>query len=447
MFNKVLVANRGEIAVRIIRTLKEMGITAVSVYSEVDRDSLHVKLADESYCIGPASASRSYLNIPGLVSVAEVTGADAIHPGYGFLAEDTHFAEVCESSGIKFIGPTSETISMMGDKVRARELMVESGVPVVPGDEDGLENIEIAQKKAKEIGYPVIIKAVAGGGGKGMRIVKSPDMLKNAIQVASSEAKAAFENGKVYMEKYLEKPRHIEFQILADEHGNIIHLGERDCSIQRRHQKVIEESPSPALTADQREEMGKTAIKAARAADYTNAGTVEFLLDSNDNYYFIEMNTRIQVEHPVTEFVTGIDLIREQIRIAAGEKLNCTQQDIEFKGAALECRINAEDPDNKFRPSPGRIDNLIIPGGPGVRFDSGIYPGYNISPYYDSMVAKLIVWDLDRESALNKMKRALEELKITGIITNINFHQTILNNDSFRKGEFYTDFIEEHLNY
>ncbi len=447
MFNKVLVANRGEIAVRIIRTLKEMGITAVSVYSEVDRDSLHVKLADESYCIGPASASRSYLNIPGLVSVAEVTGADAIHPGYGFLAEDTHFAEVCESSGIKFIGPTSETISMMGDKVRARELMVESGVPVVPGDEDGLENIEIAQKKAKEIGYPVIIKAVAGGGGKGMRIVKSPDMLKNAIQVASSEAKAAFENGKVYMEKYLEKPRHVEFQILADEHGNIIHLGERDCSIQRRHQKVIEESPSPALTADQREEMGKTAIKAARAADYTNAGTVEFLLDSNDNYYFIEMNTRIQVEHPVTEFVTGIDLIREQIRIAAGEKLNCTQQDIEFKGAALECRINAEDPDNKFRPSPGRIDNLIIPGGPGVRFDSGIYPGYNISPYYDSMVAKLIVWDLDRESALNKMKRALEELKITGIITNINFHQTILNNDSFRKGEFYTDFIEEHLNY
>lgn len=446
MFKKVLIANRGEIAVRIIRALKELDIPSVAVYSEVDRDSLHTKLADEAYCIGPASSTQSYLNIPSIMSVAEVSGADAIHPGYGFLAENAHFAEVCESSGVKFIGPDSDVIALMGDKAKARETMIKAGVPVVPGTENNLEDLEKTLQLAEEIGYPVIIKASAGGGGKGMRIAQNPRDLKQSIQTARAEAKAAFGNSAVYLEKYVEEPRHIEFQILADEYGNIIHLGERDCSIQRRHQKIIEESPSPVLSDELREKMGKAAIKVARAVNYTNAGTVEFLLDQDENFYFIEMNTRIQVEHPVTELVTGIDLIKEQIKIAAGEELEYTQDDIKIRGAALECRINAEDPAKGFIPSPGKIENLIVPGGPGVRVDSGVYPGYFIPPYYDSIIAKLIVWEVDRERLLMRMERALEEFYVEGIKTTIPFHRQILNNAYFRKGDYHTNFIHRRIN-
>ncbi|QTL98528.1 acetyl-CoA carboxylase biotin carboxylase subunit [Iocasia frigidifontis] len=446
MFNKVLVANRGEIAVRIIRALKELSIPSVAVYSEVDRDSLHVKLADEAYCIGPANSNQSYLNIPAIMSVAEVTDADAIHPGYGFLAENAHFAEVCESSGVKFIGPSSEIIALMGDKVKARETMIKAGVPVVPGTEQSLTDIEKTLELAEEIGYPVIVKAAAGGGGKGMRIAQNAKDLKKAIQTAQREAEAAFGNAEVYMEKYVEEPRHIEFQILADEHGNVIHLGERDCSIQRRHQKIVEESPSPALEEGLRYEMGQKAVKVAKAVSYANAGTVEFLLDKDNNYYFIEMNTRVQVEHPVTEYVTGIDIIKEQIRIAAGEKLVFNQDDIKLKGVALECRINAEDPEKGFIPSPGRLEEYIIPGGPGVRIDSGVYPGYFIPPNYDSMVAKLIVWEEDREKALSRMERALDEFFIDGIKTTIPYHLRILNNAYFRKGNYHTNFIHRRLN-
>ncbi|MDI3546738.1 MAG: acetyl-CoA carboxylase, biotin carboxylase subunit [Halanaerobiales bacterium] len=446
MFKKVLIANRGEIAVRIIRALKELDIPSVAVYSEVDRDSLHTKLADEAYCIGPASSTQSYLNIPSIMSVAEVSGADAIHPGYGFLAENAHFAEVCESSGVKFIGPDSDVIALMGDKAKARETMIKAGVPVVPGTENNLEDLEKTLQLAEEIGYPVIIKASAGGGGKGMRIAQNPRDLKQSIQTARAEAKAAFGNSAVYLEKYVEEPRHIEFQILADEYGNIIHLGERDCSIQRRHQKIIEESPSPVLSDELREKMGKAAIKVARAVNYTNAGTVEFLLDQDENFYFIEMNTRIQVEHPVTELVTGIDLIKEQIKIAAGEELEYTQADIKIRGAALECRINAEDPAKGFIPSPGKIENLIVPGGPGVRVDSGVYPGYFIPPYYDSIIAKLIVWEVDRERLLMRMERALEEFYVEGIKTTIPFHRQILNNAYFRKGDYHTNFIHRRIN-
>lgn len=446
MFKKVLIANRGEIAVRIIRALKELDIPSVAVYSEVDRDSLHTKLADEAYCIGPASSTQSYLNIPSIMSVAEVSGADAIHPGYGFLAENAHFAEVCESSGVKFIGPDSDVITLMGDKAKARETMIKAGVPVVPGTENNLEDLEKTLQLAEEIGYPVIIKASAGGGGKGMRIAQNPRDLKQSIQTARAEAKAAFGNSAVYLEKYVEEPRHIEFQILADEYGNIIHLGERDCSIQRRHQKIIEESPSPVLSDELREKMGKAAIKVARAVNYTNAGTVEFLLDQDENFYFIEMNTRIQVEHPVTELVTGIDLIKEQIKIAAGEELEYTQDDIKIRGAALECRINAEDPAKGFIPSPGKIENLIVPGGPGVRVDSGVYPGYFIPPYYDSIIAKLIVWEVDRERLLMRMERALEEFYVEGIKTTIPFHRQILNNAYFRKGDYHTNFIHRRIN-
>lgn len=446
MFNKVLVANRGEIAVRIIRALKELSIPSVAVYSEVDKESLHVKLADEAYCIGPANSNQSYLNIPAIMSVAEVTDADAIHPGYGFLAENAHFAEVCESSGVKFIGPSSEIISLMGDKVKARETMIKAGVPVVPGTEHSLADIEKTLELAEEIGYPVIVKAAAGGGGKGMRIAQNAKDLKKAIQTAQTEAEAAFGNAEVYMEKYVEEPRHIEFQILADEHGNVIHLGERDCSIQRRHQKMVEESPSPALEDGLRNEMGQKAVKVAKTVSYANAGTVEFLLDKDNNYYFIEMNTRVQVEHPVTEYVTGIDIIKEQIRIAAGEKLDFNQEDIELKGAALECRINAEDPEKGFIPSPGKLEEYIIPGGPGVRVDSGVYPGYFIPPNYDSMVAKLIVWEEDREKALLRMERALNEFFIDGIKTTIPYHLRILNNAYFRKGNYHTNFIHRRLN-
>ncbi|MFW6237814.1 MAG: acetyl-CoA carboxylase biotin carboxylase subunit [Halanaerobiales bacterium] len=445
LFDRVLIANRGEIAVRVIRSLKELGIKSVAVFSEADEDALHVQLADEAYCIGPASSVDSYLNIPGIMSAAEVSGADAIHPGYGFLAENSHFAEVCESSGIKFIGPDSEAIALMGNKSRARETMVEAGVPVVPGTEKGVEDLEEAKKVAEEIGFPLIIKASAGGGGKGMRIVNGPRELEGSLQTARSEAGAAFGDDAVYLEKYLERPRHIEFQIMADEHGNVIHLGERDCSIQRRHQKIIEEAPSPALDPELRDEMGRKAVKAAEAGDYANAGTVEFLLDKDNNYYFIEMNARIQVEHPVTEYVTGVDIIKEQIRVAAGRKLHLTQEEVEINGAAIECRINAEDPDQDFRPSPGKIEQYIIPGGPGVRIDSGVYPGYRIPPFYDSMVAKLIVWSENRTDALNRMLRSLDEFTVEGVVTTIPFHRKIMKNDNFRAGEFNTDFLDRYI--
>jgi acetyl-CoA carboxylase, biotin carboxylase subunit len=446
VFNKVLIANRGEIAVRIIRALKELDIASVAVYSEADKESLHRKLADESYCIGPANATLSYLNIPSIMSVAEVSGADAIHPGYGFMAENAHFAEVCESSGLGFIGPVSRVIALMGDKAKARETVTKAGVPVVPGTEDELADLQKSLDLADEIGYPVIIKASAGGGGKGMRIVHSPRELKSLLDTARNEAMAAFGNSAVYLEKYIEEPRHIEFQMLADDYGNVIHLGERDCSIQRRYQKILEEAPSPILSHDLREKMGQAAVKVVKTVNYTNAGTVEFLLDQNNNFYFIEMNTRIQVEHPVTEFITGIDLIKEQIKIAAGQKLDYEQNDIVINGMALECRINAEDPDKGFMPSSGKIDNYVVPGGPGVRVDSGVYPGYYITPFYDSLIAKLIVWETDRESLLLRMERALEEFFIDGVKTTIPFHLQILNNAYFRKGDYNTNFINRRIN-
>lgn len=445
MFKKVLVANRGEIAVRIIRALKELNISSVAVYSEADKEALHTKIADQSFCIGPVSSSQSYLNIPSIMSVAEVSGADAIHPGYGFLAENAHFAEVCESSNIKFIGPSSSVIDLMGDKSKARETMIKAGVPVVPGTEQNLTDIESTLKIAENIGYPVIVKASAGGGGKGMRVAQNSRDLEKGIQTAQTEAMAAFGNDDLYLEKFVEEPRHIEFQILADEHGNVIHLGERDCSIQRRHQKMLEEAPSPALADDLREKMGEIAVKVAKSVNYENAGTVEFLLDKNNNFYFIEMNTRIQVEHPITEMITGVDLIKEQIKIADGQKLTMTQDDIVINGVAIECRINAEDPDKNFMPSPGKLENYIVPGGPGVRIDSGVYPSYFIPPYYDSMIAKLIVWEEDREKALVRMERALNEFYIQGVETTIPFHLKILNNAYFRKGDYHTNFIHRRL--
>ncbi|MFW6381791.1 MAG: acetyl-CoA carboxylase biotin carboxylase subunit [Bacillota bacterium] len=445
MFDKVLIANRGEIAVRIIRALKEMKIKTVAVYSEADKDALHVRLADEAYCIGPANSTDSYLNIPSIMSVAEVTEANAIHPGYGFLAENAHFAEVCETSGIKFIGPTSDSIALMGDKAQARQTMEEAGVPIIPGTKEGVNDPEQAREIAEEIGYPLIIKAAAGGGGKGMRIVENQEQLEEAIDTARSEAGAAFGDERVYLEKYLEQPKHIEFQILADEHGHVIHLGERDCSIQRRHQKMVEESPSPVLTEELRQEMGEIAVRATKAAGYNNAGTVEFLLDKHNNYYFIEMNARIQVEHPVTEMVSGVDIIKEQVKIAAGDNLEYKQEDVHLKGAAIECRINAEDPENNFRPAPGRIANYIVPGGIGVRVDSCVFPDYYITPFYDSMVAKIIVWGETRDRAIDRMERALEEFIVDGITTTIPFHLKILRNEYFRRGEFATDFIPRRI--
>ena len=443
--NKILIANRGEIAVRINRACHELGIETVAVYSEADRDALHVQLADEAYCIGPNQSNKSYLHIPNIMSVAGMADVDGIHPGYGFLSENAHFAEVCEECGFTFIGPKPETIQMMGDKVIARKTMIEAGVPVVPGTEDALEDPEKAKEIAKGIGYPVLVKASAGGGGRGMRVAETEDELLNAIDTASSEAEAAFGNAEVYLEKYLEEPRHIEFQIMADAYGNVIHLGERDCSIQRRHQKILEEAPSPALNPDLRKEMGKVAVKAAKAANYINAGTVEFLLDKHNNFYFIEMNTRIQVEHPVTEMITGIDLVKAQIRIAEEHEMALTQENIEYDGVAIECRINAEDPEKGFRPSPGLVKEYRLPGGPGVRVDSAVYEGYTIPPYYDSMVGKLIVWGRSREEAINRMLRSLEEFKIEGIKTTIDFHKKVLRNDYFRRGKFYTDFIPKRI--
>lgn len=443
MFKKILIANRGEIALRIIRTCKELGIKTVAVYSEADRYSLHVRFADEAVCIGPGPSKESYLNIPRIIAAAEITNAEAIHPGYGFLAENAMFAEICESSGIKFIGPTPDAIEAMGDKALAKETMRKAGVPVIPGSDGVVETLEQAREIANEIGYPIMLKAAAGGGGKGMRMVRNDEELENAWQTARAEAEAAFGNPAVYIEKFIEKPRHIEIQILADEHGNVIHLGERDCSIQRRHQKLIEESPSPIVTPELREAMGQAAVKGAKSVKYRNAGTIEFLVDKDGNFYFMEMNTRIQVEHPVTEMVYGIDIVREQIRIASGEKLGIKQKQIKPNGHAIECRINAEDPFNGFRPSPGKITALHFPGGFGVRVDSHIYQEYVVPPYYDSMIAKLIVHAKNRDEAIARMLRALDEFVIEGIHSTIPFHIKILNSPQFRSGVDYdTKYID-----
>jgi len=443
MFSKILIANRGEVALRIIRACKELGIRSVAVYSQPDINSLHVRMADEAICIGSAASANSYLNIPSIISAAEITDVEAIHPGYGFLAEDAHFAEICDSCKIKFIGPTAENIRMMGDKMVAKDTARKAGVPTIPGSKTIIATKEDALKVAKDMGYPVIIKAAAGGGGKGMRICHNDVRLVGAFLTAQREAEAAFGNPAVYIEKYIERPRHIEIQLLADEHGHVIHLGERDCTIQRRHQKLIEETPSPVLDSKLRKKMGDAAIKCARAINYVNAGTVEFLVDEHKSFYFMEMNTRIQVEHPITEAVTGIDLVKEQIKIASGEKLKHKQDDIRFEGSAIECRICAEDPDNDFIPSPGKISTLHIPGGRGVRLDTHVYQGYDISPYYDSMIGKLIVHGKDRQEAISICKRALDEFAIDPIKTTIPFHKKVMNDTAFIRGKFSTDFVEK----
>ena len=445
MFSKILIANRGEIALRIIRACHELGIRTVAVYSEADKDSLHVRFADEAVCIGQAQSSGSYLNIPAIISAAEITDVEAIHPGYGFLAENPHFAEICQSCQINFIGPTAENIRLMGDKMAARASMQKNGLPIVPGSTAVIKNKEEALKTAKRIGYPVIIKAAAGGGGRGMRICHNDISLISSLMVAQQEAESNFGNSNVYIEKYVDKPRHIEIQILADKHGRTIYLGERDCSIQRRHQKLLEESPSPVVDNKLRKRLGELAVKGAKAANYISAGTIEFLLDQHNNFYFMEMNTRIQVEHPVTEMVTGIDLIKEQIRIAAGEKLRIQQDDVRINGAAIECRINAEDYENNFMPSPGKIETLIFTGGPGVRIDTHIYPGYRITPYYDSLLAKVITHGHNRQEAIKIMQRALSEFHIGPIKTTIPFHQRLLENPLFIKGEVSTHFVQELL--
>jgi acetyl-CoA carboxylase, biotin carboxylase subunit len=442
MFKKVLVANRGEIAVRIIRACRELGIATVAIYSEADKEALHVTLADEAYCVGPAMSRDSYLNMTNIMSAATLLEVDAIHPGYGFLAENAAFAELCASCNITFIGPSPEAIVKMGDKTTARETMMESGVPVVPGTEGVIQDIDEALETAKEIGFPVIVKATAGGGGKGMRVVYSEKELVNAVNLAQKEAEANFGNPGVYLEKFLVEPRHIEIQVLADNHGNVIHLGERDCSIQRRYQKLIEEAPSPAISAEIREKMGQAAIAAAKSVNYSGAGTIEFLFDRDQNFYFMEMNTRIQVEHPVTELITGVDLVKEQILVAAGHPLSVTQEDIQINGWAIECRINAERPEKNFIPSPGTIQFYLPPGGTGVRVDSACYPGYTITPYYDSMVAKLIVWGKDRNEAVARMSRALTEFAIQGVHTTIPFHIKMMSQSNFVEGDFHIQFLE-----
>ena len=439
---KILIANRGEIACRIIWTCKEMGIKTVAVHSEADREALHVRYADEAICIGPPPSALSYLNIPSIISAAEVTNVDAIHPGYGFLAESATFAKICEDCNIKFIGPRADVIAMMGDKVEARRTMQAAGVPILPGSPDPIESADEAKRIALEIGFPVIIKAAAGGGGRGMRIVRSEDDLATNLETAQAEALAAFKNGAVYIERYIERPRHIEIQVLADEHGNCIHLGERECSIQRRHQKLLEEAPSPAITPEQREKMGAVAVNACREIGYSSAGTFEFLLDEDGSFYFMEMNTRIQVEHPVTEMVTLADIVRNQIRIASGEDLQYQQSDVQIVGHSIECRINAEDP-VKFTPSPGKITAFNIPGGPGVRVDTAAYPDYTVPPYYDSMIAKLIVHARTRELAIARMQRALDMMVVEGIKTTIPLHKKIMADERFQSGDFSTKFMEE----
>lgn len=442
LFRKVLVANRGEIAVRVIRACREMGIRTVAVFSEPDRESLHAKLADEAICIGPASSAQSYNNIPGILSAAEITDSEAIHPGYGFLSENPHFAEACQTSGITFIGPSAESIRLGGDKAKARQIMKRRGVPVVPGSDGPVPSEETALKIAKRIGFPVIIKASAGGGGRGMRIARSEEELEKLYFVAQREALTAFGNGELYVEKFIPEMRHIEVQVLADSKGNIIHLGERDCSIQRRHQKLIEESPSPAVGEKFRKKIGEYAVKAARAVKYRNAGTIEFIVEPDGNIYFMEMNTRLQVEHPVTEYVSGVDIVKEQIRIAAGHPIELKQPKIRLTGHSIECRINAEDPE-RFIPSPGKITFLSLPGGPGVRVDTAAYNGCVIPSYYDSLVAKLIVHGRDRAEAIMKMRRALDEFIIEGIKTTIPVHKKILTDPDFSAGNFTTSFIEK----
>jgi acetyl-CoA carboxylase biotin carboxylase subunit len=444
-FSKILIANRGEIALRILRTCEELGIATVAVHSTIDKHALHVQLADEAVCIGDPPSNKSYLNIPNILAAALTRNATAIHPGYGFLAENARFAEICADHQISFIGPTPEAIRSMGDKSTAKETMIGAGVPTVPGSDGLLMNEKEAEEIAQKIGYPVMIKATAGGGGRGMRLVHEESELTRLFLAAQGEAEAAFGNPGVYMEKFISRPRHIEFQILADSHGNVIHLGERDCSIQRRHQKLLEEAPSPVLSPQLREKMGMAAVMAAKSINYVGAGTVEFLLDQSGAFYFMEMNTRIQVEHPVTEMITGLDLIAEQIRIAQGEKLQLTQDQVVFQGHAIECRINAEDPEYNFRPHPGRISGYLPPGGPGVRMDSHVYTDYEIPPYYDSLIGKLIVWAPNREAAIRRMKRALRECAITGVPTTIAFHQKIMETPEFREGEVYTNFVEQMM--
>ncbi len=443
MFKKILVANRGEIALRIIRACKELGVQTVAVYSSQDETASHTIFADESVCIGPPESSKSYLNTTRIIAAAEITGADAIHPGYGFLAENAEFAEMCESIKLTFIGPSAEVIRKMGDKAVAKETMKKAGVPGVPGSEGILASEEEAMDIARQIGFPVILKAVAGGGGKGMRIVRDEASLANSFMMASAEADASFSNPHLYLEKYIESPRHIEIQILADPFGNVVHLGERECSIQRRHQKLIEEAPSPVINKKLREEMGAVAVKGAKSVGYYSAGTIEFLLDEHGRYYFMEMNTRIQVEHPVTEMVYGVDLIKEQIRIAAGEPLKLKQKELFPRGHSIECRINAEDPANNFMPSPGRIENLHLPGGPGIRVDTHIYNSYQVPPFYDSLIAKLIVVARNRREAIRRLNRALDEFVVEGIKTTIPFHKFVINTPEFQEGNFDTHFLEK----
>ena len=443
--NKILIANRGEIAVRIIRACKEMNIKTVAIYSEADKDALHTRLADEAICVGPAASSKSYLNIRNILEALNITKADSIHPGFGFLAENSHFAKICEESNIKFIGPKSDVINLLGNKSNAKKMMKKAGIPVIPGSEGSIKNIDEAIKIAETIEYPVILKAAAGGGGKGIRIANDEEELKNAYILVKQEAKNAFNDDEIYIEKFIQNPRHVEIQILADEHGNIVHLGERDCSIQRNHQKIIEETPSTAIDDKIRDKMGKDAVKVAKIAEYTSCGTVEFLVDKDGNYYFMEMNTRIQVEHPITEMRTGIDIVKEQIKIAAGEELKFKQKDIEFKGHSIECRINAENPSKNFMPCPGKIEGLHMPGGNGIRIDSAIYDGYIIPPNYDSMIAKVITFGNTRNEAISKMKRALEEVVIEGIETNRDFLFDIIKDPNFIRGRFDTSFIKNRF--
>ncbi|MCC7158732.1 MAG: acetyl-CoA carboxylase biotin carboxylase subunit [Ignavibacteria bacterium] len=442
MFNKILIANRGEIALRIIRTCRDMGIKTVAVYSEADKESLHVRFADEAVCIGPPPSRESYLSIPRIIAAAEITNADAIHPGYGFLAENAEFSEICHDSEIKFIGPSPQMIRSMGDKAYAKETMRKSDVPVVPGSDGVVKEVEEAKRIAAEFGYPVLIKASAGGGGKGMRVVAEESELENAFVMATNEALSAFGNGEVYVEKFVENPRHIEIQVLGDQFGNVVHLGERDCTVQRRHQKLIEETPSPFITEEIRDAMGAAAVKGAKSVNYEGAGTVEFIVDKNKNFYFMEMNTRVQVEHPVTEQVTGVDLIREQIAVASGLKLKVTE--VKRNGHCIECRINAENPDKIFAPSPGRITSFHMPGGLGVRVDTHAYANYYIPPYYDSMIAKLIVTADDRDEAIKRMYRALDDFIIEGIHTTIPFHKKVMRHEKFIDGDYDTSFIEKY---
>jgi acetyl-CoA carboxylase biotin carboxylase subunit len=441
MFKKVLIANRGEIALRVIRACRELDIQTVAVYSEADRESLHVRFADDDVCIGPAAGRDSYLKIPRLIAAAEITGADAIHPGYGFLAENAEFAETCRASGITFIGPTPEQIRVMGDKASARRAMAEVGVPIVPGTPGPVEDVDEALEYAKGIGFPVIIKAAAGGGGKGMRVARDADDFARSFQLARSEALSAFGNGDVYVEKFLERPRHVEFQILGDMHGHVIHLGERDCSVQRRHQKLIEEAPCPVMTPELRQRMGDAAVRGAQAINYVGAGTIEMLLDEDGSFYFMEMNTRIQVEHPVTEMLTGVDLVKEQIRVAAGEEISIKELP-PFRGHVIECRVNAEDPARNFQPSPGRIETFHQPGGPGVRVDTHAYAGYTVPPFYDSLIAKLIVQGSTRQEALKRMQIALESFVIEGVKTTMPFLARVMQHPDFQAGRVHTKFLD-----